>query len=524
MKVLKEMQLMVAQAIEKGPSLKVLQRRRIGSVEYQVYPVVMLAEGVHHGVGTDPVYYPPQVLEASAPHWNNMPVTVGHPVLPDGTHVLCNHDGTIRQEWQVGYVANVVFEGGKLKAELFLNTALVSQKSPSLFSFIENGGKLEVSTGLLAMDDGQAGQWNSEQYSASIVDMIPDHLALLPNSTGACSWDDGCGLRANEKNIIDITTLSAENVKEYLYTNKGDTFFVILAKQQELGGLIDKVRRFVDSMDVYDRATERSVVANYLRAVYSDSFIYKQDLRRPNQPEQSVLLKQKYSVNDSGELEFVGDPEEVIEDLQYKPKSNEGGTAENNITEEVRIMATAAAKAKCAEKAVTPADKAKCKEMTVNQMIENQDNAFTEEDREWLTGLNEAQFSKVLANAEPKEIIKREKIVEKVIDNTKAAPTTLAGWLETVPTEIRSVVNAGMKELDTKRASLIAKITANERNTFNEDQLKGMDMGMLESISSLLPAPAPNYSGQAPAGQVVNTGHVEEAYIPVTLSQNLGKK
>ena len=507
---MKEMQLMVAQAIEKGPSLKVLQRRRIGGVEYQVYPVVMLAEGVHHGVGTDPVYYPPQVLEASVPHWNNMPVTIGHPVLSDGTHVLCNHDGTIRQEWQVGYVANVVFEEGKLKAELLLNTALVSQKSPSLFSFIENGGKLEVSTGLLAMDDGQAGQWNSEQYSASIVDMIPDHLALLPNSTGACSWDDGCGLRANEKEIM----------------NSGkESILIVLAKQQELGGLIDKVRRFVDSMDVYDRVTERSVVVNYLRAVYSDSFIYKQDLRRPNQPEQSVLLKQKYSVNDSGELEFVGDPEEVIEDLQYKPKSNEGGTAENNITEEVRIMATAAAKAKCAEKAVTPADKAKCKEMTVNQMIENQDNAFTEEDREWLTGLNEVQFSKVQANAEPKEIIKEvEKIVEKVIDNTKAAPTTLAGWLETVPTEIRSVVNAGMKELDTKRASLIAKITTNERNTFNEDQLKGMDMGMLESISNLLPAPAPNYSGQAPAGQVVNTGHVEEAYIPVTLSENLGKK
>jgi hypothetical protein len=360
------------------------------------------------------------------------------------------------------------------------------------------------------MDDGQAGQWNSEQYSASIVDMIPDHLALLPNSTGACSWDDGCGLRANAKEIMN--------------SNK-ESILIVLAKQQELGGLIDKVRRFVDSMDVYDRATERSVVVNYLRAVYSDSFIYKQDLRRPNQPEQSVLLKQKYSVNDSGELEFVGDPEEVIEDLQYNPKSNEDGTAENNITEEVRIMATAAAKAKCAEKAVTPADKAKCKEMTVNQMIENQDNAWTEEDREWLTGLNEAQFSKVLANAEPKEIIKEvEKIVEKVIDNTKAAPTTLAGWLETVPTEIRSVVNAGMKELDTKRASLIAKIAANERNTFNEDQLKGMDMGMLESISNLLPVPAPNYSGQAPAGQVVNTGHVEEAYISVTLSDNLGKK
>ncbi len=381
----------------------------IGGVAYQVYPVIMLVEGVHHGLGSDPVYYPPKVLEASTNHWNNMPVTIHHPVDASGAHVMCNTDGTIRMEWEVGKVANVKWNGGKLKADLMINVTQVNSKQPELLQFLQNGGMLEVSTGLLATDDGTAGTWNGEDFSATITEIIPDHLALLPNSTGACSWNDGCGVRFNK-----------EAVKE------GDTAKIINA----------------------------------------------------------------------------------MEDTMAK-------------------TATPAEKAICAEKAVTPADKAKCKEMTVNAMIENQDNAFVEADREWLASLNEAQFSKIIANAEPKEVIKEvEKIVEKVIDNTKEAPTTLAGWLDTTPPEIRAVVNAGLKELDNKRAGFIAKIMTAETNKFTDAQLKDMDINVLESIVSLMPIPAagPNYSGQGGGNTVItNQEHTEEAYVPRTLSDVLGK-
>lgn len=390
---------------------KSFSKKRIANVDYQIYPCIMLVEGVHHGVGTDPVYYSPEVIANSAAQWNNMPVTIGHPVLSDGTHVLCNHDGTIRAEWQVGHVSNVKFEDGKLKAELFINTAICGQKQPELLTFLANGGQLDVSTGMLAADNGTAGNWNGEDFSAEIVEIIPDHLALLPNSTGACSWNDGCGVRFNKTNEV--------NEEDSL--NEGD-------------------------------------VANNTKAI-----------------KETIMAK----------------------------------------------AATPAEKAKCAEKAATPADKAKCKELTVNQMIENEDNAFTEDDRTWLMGLEDVQLSKLVANSEPKEVIV-EKIVEKVVANT--APTDLNGYLQTAPPEVRAVLNAGLRELDNKRSSLIKIVMEQGANKFTEDSLKEMSVETLESIVALIPQePVRSFGGMVPASiQMNETG--EEPYVPVTLSSVLGKK
>jgi len=38
------------------------------------------------------------------------------------------------------------------------------------------------------------------QYNEAAKNLRPDHLALLPGGTGACSWDASCGIRANSNN------------------------------------------------------------------------------------------------------------------------------------------------------------------------------------------------------------------------------------------------------------------------------------------------------------------------------------
>lgn len=481
----KERQLMLAKAVTNSLKQQTLRRQMIGNTEYQVYPCIMLVEGVHHGVGSDPVYYSQAVLEASAVAWNNMPVTVGHPVLTDGTHVLCNHDRTIRQQFQVGHIANVRFEDGKLKAEIWINTADATRLSPPLLQFIENGGNLEVSTGLMALDDGMAGQWGDEAFSASIIDMIPDHLALLPNSTGACSWNDGCGVRFNAG-------------------NKDKESYIILINSQDLMALQQKIGAYVDSMDVWDRATERSVVINFTRAIYSDYFVYQQRVRRPNQPETEILLKQDYVIDDNGELSFSSGPIEVIEEIAYKPKANEG---------EVQLANNNPKEGKMAE---TKNEK-KCCEAKINALIANEKNAFTEADREWLTSLNEAQVEKLVSNDEATKL---------PVTNTQAPMPVvnpqivdLTSFLNSAPPEIRAVLNSGLRELDNKRAAIIAKITTNERNKFTPETLKTMDLTMLESIEALLPVPTrTDYSGMNPAGIVTNQEQPEEAYVPQTLS------
>jgi hypothetical protein len=183
---------------------------RLAGVDYQIYPCVMLVEGVHQGVGSDPVYYSPGMLSESAPFWNNVPITVGHPVNIQGEHVLCNDDGTIRAQWQIGHISNVYFEDGKLKADLYINVREANRKAPELLPFLQKGGELQVSTGMLAGLDGTAGTWNGEDYVGAVKVIVPDHLALLPGGTGACSWSDGCGVRVNI-NEASHKTLQEEN-------------------------------------------------------------------------------------------------------------------------------------------------------------------------------------------------------------------------------------------------------------------------------------------------------------------------
>lgn len=471
---------------------------RQGGVDYQVYPCVLLVEGVHHGAIGPAVYYPSTTLANSAPFWNNMPVTVGHPVNEQGNHILCNQDGTIRAQWEVGKVYNAKFEDGRLKAEVWINVAQVNRHSPSLLAFLQNGGQLDVSTGLLAAEDGTAGTWNEEEFAASILEIVPDHLALLPNQTGACSWNDGCGIRFNV----------AEKEKDVpgLYVNS-----------QDLMVLSDKIRGYVDSLDVWDRTTERSVIINFLRAIYSDYFIYKQKVRRPNQQETEQLLKQEYAVGEDGELTFSSSPIEVIEEIQYKPKANEHETTIVNKkdTEEVNTMPAQGTKCK---DATTPADKKKCADMMVNALISNEKTAFVEEDRPWLTAMNSAQLEKLVANMGPEEevIVNKENTPTPKTETPTQVPLDLAGFLNSAPPEIRSVLNAGLRELDGKRASIITVLMANKANKFTEDQLKNMELNVLESIVALIPVPQ-DFSGRSPALQV-NQETAEEPYIPATLS------
>ena len=492
---------MILQLTNAGQLNAAFQSKVIGGISYQVYPVVMLVEGVHHGLGTDPVYYPPQVIQASAPHWNNMPITINHPVDASGEHVMCNADGTIRTQWEVGMLKNVSWDG-KLKGELWVNVATASNKEPALLPFIQNGGQLEVSTGFLSSDDGTPGNWNGEAYNASIQEIIPDHIALLPDSTGACSWNDGCGVRFNAKNPkVEVVFINSSDLMDQL----------------------DKIRTFVYGMDKFTPNGGLSI-DNYVKAVYSDYFIYKQNTRT-NSLEETKCYKQMYSMDTTGNVVLQGDPVEVVEDISYRIVTD----AIKNSKEENIIMAgkaAAPAASMTCKDAVTPADKAKCMGANISALIANENTSFTDADKEWLTAMNEDQLGKLVANMEAKTV-EVEKIVEKVIDNTKETPTTLVGWLETAPPEVRSVVNAGLRELDNKRDGYMKTILAAETNKFTEPQLKGMDINVLESIVSLMPVPkvnGPNYTGMAGGGIITKEEHTEEVYVPQTLSDALCKK
>lgn len=162
-----------------------------------VFPVVLMVEGVHTGLSGTPYYYPTDELEHSVPYWNGVPVPVHHPTTPDGEPLSANNP-QILTERNVGRLFNVSFEENKLKGEIWIDPEHAERVSPGLVTELRGETTMEVSTGLYFDEKKPGGTWNGEEYQAIAYNYVPDHLALLPGAVGACSFQDGCGVRANQ--------------------------------------------------------------------------------------------------------------------------------------------------------------------------------------------------------------------------------------------------------------------------------------------------------------------------------------
>ena len=164
---------------------------------YEVYPVTILQEMVLQGNGGafehGPALVPAEELEATAPLWNNVPVLVNHP--EDGwalgnEQYITNKDG-------LGFLAYPwVDSDNKLRAELWIDKATAEQHERWVDIKLQaESGTLEMSTGyVLIQNEEKAGTFKGAKYFSIHRGIIPLHLALLPEATGACSVAAGCGM------------------------------------------------------------------------------------------------------------------------------------------------------------------------------------------------------------------------------------------------------------------------------------------------------------------------------------------
>jgi hypothetical protein len=170
-------------------------------VEYTVVPVVMLVEG------------PLQGMNASAPElalaeefgrfvdgWNGRPLVMGHPVV-DGTPVSANSPPVL-EEYSFGYIFNAALDGKKLTGEAWIDRSRADavEGLTEILEAIDDGENIELSTGLYTQLEAKKGRYNSKPYAGVWRNIVPDHLAFLPEGVkGACSNEDGCGLALNVK-------------------------------------------------------------------------------------------------------------------------------------------------------------------------------------------------------------------------------------------------------------------------------------------------------------------------------------
>lgn len=178
-----------------------IRRDYLDGREHFVVSAVLIVPGVLSG-SHGPVFYPESELRKNPAIWNGIPIVVNHPFL-NGEPVSANDPNILRNSG-VGVLLNSRFEKGKLIADAWIDRHRSAWIDRRIVQNLERGKPMEVSTGLFS-ESKQAAEGSSYRgriYSAIAENIIPDHLALLPDSTGACSLRDGCGLMVHSNNAL----------------------------------------------------------------------------------------------------------------------------------------------------------------------------------------------------------------------------------------------------------------------------------------------------------------------------------
>lgn len=170
---------------------------------FLVAPVVMAKAGVvMNGSLT--------VVDELRPEgWNGRPVTVGHPTEEGEFHTA--NDPSMITEWTVGQLFNAKVEDECLKAEAWIDIEKAKKVRPGLLAMLKSKDPMDVSTGFFCVDEEVSGKSNGRDYVAISRNWVPDHLALLPDEPGACSFADGCGVRSNRARRLTMKLTEKAN-------------------------------------------------------------------------------------------------------------------------------------------------------------------------------------------------------------------------------------------------------------------------------------------------------------------------
>jgi len=176
------------------------RRETMQGRDYLVIPVVAVREGVLNGE-----FVSGEEIARSVEGWNGRPVVVGHPADAQGAAVSANAPCVLGQ-CQVGQMFNARYEDDALKGEIWLDVALArgSEQGAEILRRFEQGIPTDVSTAYFRELEADEGEHGGRAFNGRAVDLMPDHLALLLDDAGACSWRDGCGApRTNADESLD---------------------------------------------------------------------------------------------------------------------------------------------------------------------------------------------------------------------------------------------------------------------------------------------------------------------------------
>ncbi len=451
--------------------------------DFIVVPVVMMVEGVHAG-SKGPMLHLSEELGKIPESYNGIPVTIDHPKDENNNYISANSPNVIDNS-SVGKVFNTVMDGNKLRGEAWIEKTKIETLSPEAAGYIRSGNALEVSLGLFSDEEKTSGEWNGEHYDVIARNNRPDHLALLPNSVGACSWDDGCGIRVNSKNKKGGNKMPKNNFIDTVknLNKQGYTVNSFLTNESmSYDEITDNLRSIINKMD-------NDLFYHYIIDIYDDFLVYKKvELNNS----QGVLYKQNYMVMQDGMIELVGDAVKVKKNVEY---------TEIQANRENQQLKTNKKEEKMSKKMNANEGCAPCKEK-VDSLISNESTKFSEDDREWLSLQTEDVLKKLepvkietkpQVNEKEKEEPAKEVTREQAIEVLKEQAKSPESWLQFVPNEFREQFTSGLSLHNETRAKMISEIVSNSEGVYVEGDLKKTPMIELNKLHKAIVKDAGNY-------------------------------
>jgi hypothetical protein len=172
---------------------------------YLVSPVVALREGI-----LNDTYVSEAEFGKFASSWQGRPVPIAHPKA-DGLPISANTPDIWAND-VLGHLWNVAVDGGALKGEIWIDldkaqmmAGAQGARAVQIVNKLRANQPLEVSTGYFCEMEATPGTFNGYAYGGIARNIRPDHLAILPDEIGACSWADGCGTpRINQQEDMSV--------------------------------------------------------------------------------------------------------------------------------------------------------------------------------------------------------------------------------------------------------------------------------------------------------------------------------
>ena len=439
--------------------------------KYLVVPAVMMKEGVRSG-SAGPILHEASELQRHTAAWNGTPVMVGHPQDEDGLNVSANSPQVLEQS--VGRLFSTHYADG-LRSEVWIDVEKLSQISPTTLARIRQGRPLDVSVGIYTDEDPIEGQWGSQTYGSIARNYRPDHLALLPDEQGACSWNDGCGIRVNQKGggMKELYASFKELAKNGYAT-------VPVTNEQGYRELVNLLQLKLDAMDNEERMY-------YLEEVFDDTIVYR--VRVLNAGGEATLYKRGYTM-ENGAITLDENPQQVRRNITYdvlqlrrtKSSKGDGEIDTNNKSKKEAQMNK----------------ENLCCEAKVDALIANSVTQFTDVDKEWLNALEESQIDKLEPKAPAKEPEKKVEVnTEEVVAAFKSTLKTLDDYVALMPEDMKASVASGVELYDKHREELVEKIQTNAKDVYTEEDLNVMNVDQLEKTVKIMGNGKVDYSAQS---------------------------